>query len=74
MPSTPGTPVVYDAGAATRDKWDVHSVPIAAYVTPSGKLVYQGEAMWGKVGAAVEKSLGLAAGTLKFTSPGTGFG
>jgi len=70
----PGVPVVYDAGAVTRDNWNVHSVPVVVYVSPAGKVGYQGEAMWAGMGSAIETSLGLARGALKFTATGTGFG
>lgn len=70
----PGVPVLYDTGAATREAWGVHSVPVAVYISPAVKIVYQGEAVWANVGEAVESSLGLASGAVKFTSAGTGFG
>lgn len=70
----PGVPVLYDTGAATREQWNVQSVPIAVYVTPAGKIAYQGEAVWADLGTAIETSAGLAAGTIKFTSAGTSFG
>jgi hypothetical protein len=69
-----GAPVVYDTGATTRDQWNVHSVPIAVYIGPTGKIGYQGEAVWANMGLAIEQTLGLPAGTLKFTTAGTGFG
>jgi hypothetical protein len=52
----------------------VHSVPIAIYISPAGQVGYQGEAVWADMGAAIEKSLGLASGAIKFTAAGTGFG
>ena len=70
----PGAPVLYDVGAATRDRWNVHSVPIVVYVSPAGKVGYQGEAIWANLGSAIETSLGLAPGAVKFTATGTGFG
>ena len=70
----PGVPVVYDVGADTREHWNVHSVPVAVYVSPAGKLGYQGEAIWANMGSAIEASLGLAHGAIKFTATGTGFG
>jgi hypothetical protein len=69
-----GVPVVYDVGNSSREQWNVHSVPIAVYIDPSGQIGYQGEAIWANVGAAAEKSLHLAAGAIKFTAAGTGFG
>lgn len=71
---SPGAPVLYDAGASTRELFDVHSVPIAVYISPAGAIGYQGEAVWAKMGAAIEKSLGLAGGMIRFTSEGTGYG
>ncbi len=70
----PGVPVVYDVGADTREHWNVHSVPVVVYVSPAGKLGYQGEAIWAAMGSAIENSLGLAHGAIKFTATGTGFG
>jgi hypothetical protein len=70
----PGVPVVYDDGAATREHWNVHSVPIVVYISPAGKVGYQGEATWANMGSAIETSLGLAPGAIKFTAAGTGFG
>ena len=46
----PGVPVVYDVGAATREHWNVHSVPTVVYITPAGKIGYQGEAIWADMG------------------------
>jgi hypothetical protein len=70
----PGAPVVYDVGAATREKWNVRSVPIIVYITPAGQIGYHGPAVWADMGAAIETSLGLARGAIKFTATGTGFG
>ena len=70
----PGAPVVYDTGPATREQWNVQSVPIVVYITPAGKVGYQGEAIWANMGSAIETSLGLAAGSIKFAAAGTGFG
>ena len=70
----PGAAVVYDVGTGTREQWNVHSVPIAVYISPAKKLVYRGEATWPNMGSAMETSLGLATGTIKFTAAGTGFG
>jgi len=70
----PGAPVLYDVGSATREQWNVQSVPIAVYLTPSGKIAYQGEAVWAKLATAIESSQGLAGGTIKFSTTGTGFG
>lgn len=72
--NNPGSPVVYDPGATTRNQWNVTSVPVAVYITPDNKVGYQGLAKWADMGAGIEKSLGLAAGTLKFSAPGTGYG
>ncbi len=69
-----GAPILYDTGAATREAWNVHSVPIAVYVSPAMKIGYQGEAIWANLGSAVEQSLGLRTGAIKFTAAGTGFG
>ena len=66
--------MLYDIGAPTREQWNVQSVPIAVYVTPAGKIGYQGQAIWANMGAAMESSQGLAPGTIKFTAAGTGFG
>jgi len=70
----PGAPVVYDVGADTREHWNAHSVPIVVYISPAGKVGYQGEAIWANLGSAIETSLGLAPGAVKFTAAGTGFG
>ena len=70
----PGVPVVYDVGAATREHWNVHSVPIVVYINPAGQISYQGEAIWSGMGSAIETSLRLAPGAIKFTATGTGFG
>jgi hypothetical protein len=70
----PGAPVVYDVGATTREEWNVHSVPIVVYISPARKLEYHGEAIWGNLGAAIEKTLNLSSGAVKFTAAGTGFG
>lgn len=69
-----GTAVVYDTTIKTLDAWNVQSVPTVAYVTPDGKIGYFGPATWPAMATAIEKSLGLAAGTIKFTSQGTGGG
>ncbi len=69
-----GAPVVYDTGATTREQWNVHSVPIAVYITPDGKVGYQGEAVWANMGAAMEQALALSRGTIKFASAGTSYG
>jgi hypothetical protein len=52
----------------------VHSVPVVVYISPAGKVGYQGEAIWANMGSAIETSLGLAHGAIKFTAAGTGFG
>jgi len=72
--NNPGVPVVYDVGASSREHWNVHSVPIVVYISPSGQIGYQGEAIWANMGSAIETSLGLAPGAVKFTAAGTGFG
>ena len=72
--NNPGAAVLYDVGAATRERWNVQSVPIAVYISPAGKVVYQGEAIWANMGSAIDASLGIVPGTTRFTSPGTGFG
>ena len=69
-----GVPVVYDVGSATREHWNVHSVPTVVYISPAGQIGYQGNAVWADMGAAIETSLGLARGAIKFTATGTGFG
>lgn len=69
-----GAPVVYDTGATTRESLNVQSVPIAVFITPSDTIGYQGEAVWAKLGTAIEKALGLAAGAIRFTAEGTGYG
>jgi hypothetical protein len=70
----PGVPVIYDVGAATREHWNVHSVPIVVYIAPAGKIGYQGEAVCADMGSAIETSLKLTPGAIKFTAAGTGFG
>ena len=76
--STPGTTPACRSfttlGRATREHWNVHSVPIVVYISPAGQVGYQGEAIWANMGAAIETSLGLAPGAIKFTAAGTGFG
>ncbi len=49
-------------------------MPIAIYITAGQKVAYRGEAMWANLAAAIEKANNLAAGTIKFTAAGTGFG
>jgi thioredoxin-related protein len=70
----PGVRAFYDTSAATRQQWNVQSVPTVVYITPAGQVGYKGEAVWANVGTAIEKSMNLAAGTIKFTAAGTGFG
>lgn len=70
----PGVPVLYDTGKTTREQWNVQSVPIAVYVSPVKTIAYQGEAVWANMGKAIESSLALPPGTIKFTAAGTGFG
>ncbi len=69
-----GTPVLYDVAAATRDRWNVQAVPTAVLLSADRKLLYHGRAVWGDLGAAAEKALGFAPGTVKFAAQGTGFG
>jgi len=68
-----GMPVIYDTGKAALAAWGVTFTPTAILVDPSGAAIYRGTAVWADVGAAAEKALGLAPGTLKFTVKGTGF-
>lgn len=70
----PGAAVVYDTGPSTREQWNVHSVPIAVYISPAGTIGYQGEAVWANLGAAIDKSLGSPAKATTFEPAGTGFG
>jgi peroxiredoxin len=67
-------PVMYDEGKTTQKAWGVSSVPTAVLIDSSDSVVYDGKAVWADVGAAAEKSLALAAGTIKFTAQGTGGG
>ena len=68
-----GIPVVYDTGKATLAAWAVTSTPTVFLMDAGGAVAYRGNAVWADVGAAAEKSLGLAAGSLKFTVKGTAF-
>ncbi len=69
-----GTPVLYDATDATKESWKVDSVPTVVFVNANGQVGYRGNAVWKNLGEAVDKSLGLAPGTVKFQAEGTGFG
>lgn len=69
-----GMPVLYDTGAATQKAWGVTSVPMVLLFDAGGAVAYRGNAVWKDVGAAAEKALNLAAGTLKFGVKGTEFG
>jgi len=70
----PASTVVYDVGAATREAWNVNAVPTVIYITPGKNIGYQGKAIWSNMGLAIEKSLSLPAGSIKFTSGGTSYG
>lgn len=70
----PATKVVYDSGPATREAWNVNAVPTVIYITPGRNISYQGKALWADMGLAIEKSLSLPAGSIKFTSGGTSYG
>ena len=69
-----GTPVIYDVTTATKLKWGIDSVPTVVYVSAAGQIVYNGPAVWAKVAAAAEASMGLAGGTLVPKARGTEFG
>ncbi len=69
-----GTPVVFDATDATKENWTIESVPWVVYFNANGQVGYRGPAVWKDLGAAVEKSAGLAPGTVNFTVQGTGGG
>lgn len=72
--ANPGAPVLYDTTAKTREAWNIQSVPTVVYVTADKKIAYHGTAEWKSLAAAIEKSQGLAAGSVKFTTEGTGLG
>ena len=67
-------PVLYDTTPATKNLWNVQSVPTVMYIDAGGKLRYNGKAIWAHVALVTEKSLTLKPGSLKFTPKGTGFG
>ena len=69
-----GTPVVYDVTRATRLNWGIDSVPTVLYIGTAGQVAYNGPAVWAKVAAAAEESMGLKAGTLAPPARGTEFG
>jgi thioredoxin-related protein len=69
-----GAPVVYDTTEATQTAWAITSVPTVIVMDAAGAPIYRGGAVWADVGAAIEKNLKLAAGTISFTVKGTGKG
>ncbi len=69
-----GAPVVYDATAATMNRWNITSVPTIVYVGPDKNIGYNGTAVWANVGAAIEKARKLPPGTVNFTAHGTSYG
>ena len=68
------TPVLYDATAATKNLWNVQSVPTVVYIDAKDKLRYNGKAVWAHLALIAERTLALQPGALKFTPKGTGFG
>jgi hypothetical protein len=69
-----GVPVLYDTGKATQATWRITSVPTVVLLDSDGAVCYRGRAVWADVAAAAEKSLKLAAGSVKFAAEGTEFG
>jgi len=69
-----GVPILYDTGKATQTAWHITSVPTVVLLDSDGALRYRGRAVWADVGAAAEKSLKLAAGSVAFAAKGTEFG
>lgn len=69
-----GTPVVYDVTDATKENWAIDSVPTVVFINANGQVGYRGPAVWKDLAAAVEKSSGLAPGTVDFTVQGSGGG
>ncbi len=67
-------PVLYDTSKATQTAWHITAVPTVVLLDSDGAVCYRGRAVWADVGAAAEKSLKLAAGSVKFTAEGTQFG
>jgi hypothetical protein len=69
-----GTPVLYDVADGTKKNWQIGSVPTVVLMGPDGKQVYRGGAVWKNLTAAIEKSQGLAAGSVVIDAEGTGMG
>jgi hypothetical protein len=67
-------PVLYDTGKATQTAWRITSVPTVVLLDADGAVCYRGRAVWADVASAAEKSLKLAAGSVKFAAEGTEFG
>jgi len=70
----PVTKLLYDVTTRTAQYWDVSSVPTVVFVDPGGQIGYKGKAVWAEVAAAIEKTNGLAKGTVRFTAKGTKYG
>jgi hypothetical protein len=70
----PAVPVLYDVSPATKEQWNLASVPTVVLISRGRRLLYNGPALWEKVARAVEKDHGLRVGSLKFGAKGTGFG
>jgi hypothetical protein len=69
-----GATVLYDVSTATLENWKVESVPTVFFLDSQGNASYRGQAVWSDLAAAVEKTLALPAGSVKFQSAGTEFG
>jgi len=69
-----GAPVVYDDTTGTKLQWGVQSVPTVMYLSPTGEVVYNGQAVWAKLAVAVNTVVGGPEGGVKFKAKGTEFG
>ena len=69
-----GAPVLYDVTAKTTKSWKLSSVPTVVLLDRGNTVLYRGNAVWASLAPAVEKSLGLAQGSISCVPKGTGFG
>ena len=67
-------PLLYDATPATKNNWNIQSVPTVVYVAADKTLAYNGKAVWAELAVAVEQALELEPGSVRFTAKGTRYG
>ena len=66
--------ILFDETPGVESAWNVQSVPTVVYFDPSGRIAYNGSALWEEVGKKIEAARGYKAGTIKFGVTGTGMG